>query len=239
MEYMVLGVAESSAIIGAIKTHRRDESAVGVVAPALVRSRVEDRDIVGLATTDDVDCVGDVVVPSGADLGYFVKNKAVFADHRYDISSWVGTVRHLAEWPGPGVLQRGWSIRVAIKRSPSPLVEDILTAAREIGVSFSIGFEPVEWGRPTAEEAKRWPGAENIIRRWNWRETSITAMPCNVSCRGAAVYAPEKGLGIAELVRKSRIHPQSARALAPYSAAFSRIEAHSRRIVLIDSPTGE
>lgn len=155
---------------------------LGVVSSFAKSASVEtNRDIVAVATTDDLDLEEEVVVPGGADLSYFQKNKKVFVDHTYDTMHAVGVLRRLTAWHGHGGAE-GWLARVNVPESENPLSSHVLALAAE-GIGMSIGFEAIDYGRPTADEQKAYPGVKSIVRRWKWIELSFTAMPCNVSCQ--------------------------------------------------------
>lgn len=172
------------------------------------------RDIIGIATTDDVDESREVVLPEGADLSYINATKTLYADHSYGISQVVGSIRYLR----PSKSGKGWDFRASLFAGMrSPLADDCYTIIEQGGqLGVSIGFEATEWGDLEPMEAKAYPSAQCIIRKWRWVELSLTAMPCNVSCR--AVLAPSEGeqkqISLIEgLVTKGKIRRESAVAL--------------------------
>lgn len=157
---------------------------VGVVSTFSKEMRVDEpnRDVVAMATTDDLDLEEEVVVPGGADIDYFKRNRKVFVDHQYDSMSAIGILRNLKRH------ENGWLARVHVPESPeNPIVSHVLALARAEGIGMSIGFEAMDFGRPTAEEQKRYPGAKSIVRTWRWIELSFTAMPANVACQSRAM----------------------------------------------------
>lgn len=184
---------------------------VGVVSTFGKEMRVDqpNRDVVALATTDDIDLEEEVVLPGGADISYFKKNKKVFVDHTYDTMSAIGVLRNLKRWSGPGG-RDGWIARVHVPDSPdNPLASHVLALAAAEGIGMSIGFEAMDFGRPTADEQKKYPGAKSIVREWRWLELSFTAMPCNVACQSQSVIADsEKAARAREILTKSKA-PQS------------------------------
>lgn len=172
------------------------------------------RDIIGIATTDDVDESMEVVLPGGADLSYINATKMLYADHSYGISQVVGSIRYLR----PSKSGKGWDFRASLFTGmKSPLADDCFTIIEQGGqLGVSIGFEATEWGDPVPAEVKAYPKAQCVIRKWRWVELSLTAMPCNVSCR--AVLAPSEGEQkqvsfIEGLVTKGKIRRESAVAL--------------------------
>lgn len=192
-----------------------DDAPVGIVSSfGAVEEVTDDRNLVLVANTDDIDLDNEVVVPSGLrGEAYFFKNRKIFADHRYDIGSVIGTLRSATPFPSPKN-QRGWRIRVYVARTP--LGDDTLTLAREIGIGASIGFAPVEYGKPNAEEVKVYESRgkktpKSMVRVSDWLETSGTMMPCNVSCQGgAATFDDTKAAILDQMVCKSRIARASA-----------------------------
>lgn len=194
-----------------------DDAPVGIVSSfGTVEEVTDDRNLVLVATTDDIDLDNEVVVPAGLrGEGYFFRNRKIFVDHRYDLGSAVGKLRSAVPFPSPKN-QRGWRIRVHIAKGP--LGDDVLTVAREIGIGASIGFTPIDYGKPTADEVKRYgrdgKTPKSIVRSAEWLETSVTAMPCNVACQGwAAVTDDRKAAELDALVVKGRIARASAVAL--------------------------
>jgi hypothetical protein len=158
---------------------------VGVVSTFSKEMRVDqpNRDVVAVATTDDLDLEEEVVVPGGADTTYFKNNRKVFVDHEYGLLNAVGVLRNLKKWRGTNGAD-GWLARVHVPESPdNPLASHVLALAAAEGIGMSIGFEAMDFGRPTTDESKRYPGAKSIVREWRWLELSFTALPCNVACQ--------------------------------------------------------
>lgn len=199
-----------------------------------VQENEQDRFLTVVATTDDIDCEGDIIVPSGADTSYFFANRKIFVDHRLGTEHCVGALHSANLKPN------GWVCRIRIFKLPgNPLADDILTIAREAGIGVSIGFVPTAMGAPTAEERARYGkgGAEisNVIREWKWVELSIAAAPCNVSCQSMNLQSNGGKLALLdEMVTKGRIQLQSAVALgltAPRNA--SPVIVPKKRIVVV------
>lgn len=229
------------AVLDRMRTHLAAKGAIGPDAVLGIRSSIGKsvsvetdagkRDIVITATTDDVDLDEEVVVPSGADTTYFFANGQVFADHQYEIHNQVGGLRKAMAYPSAHD-HRAWKIRIRV--TERPIGDDVLTIAREFGIGASIGFSPVEYGPPTDEELKAYTKGvkpRSVVRRWRWLETSLTAMPCNVSCQGGVVTEPsgQRSAMLDELVTKGRIRRESA-------AAFGLADAMPKaRIVVPDS----
>jgi len=145
-------------------------------------------DIVAIATTDDIDLEDEVVMPSGLDKAYMVKNKQVFVDHEYGIDKAAGFIRSIGAYPERGE-QRGWRVRIGLYDNPvAAAVKEIARKSGQIGVS--IGFKPLKVSAPTEGERKRYGDrVQRVIREAEWFELSFTAIPCNVSCQGSIVDA--------------------------------------------------
>jgi len=162
-----------------------DDAKVGIVASTGWKSSVVgDREVVFVATTEDVDEHDEVVVASGSqDNSYFHKVRSVMLDHEHSFGYLVGKARHpkkqLDHTTGR---HKGWVVRVDIVKTP--LGDDVLSIAREHGIGCSIGFEALNY-RPAEQADKDLYGkkANGIIDKWSWIELSITAMPANASCR--------------------------------------------------------
>jgi hypothetical protein len=98
-----------------------------------------------------------------------------------------------------------------------PMADAVLAIAEAGGMGWSIGFEAVESGKPTAEEAKAYTQGERkprtVIRKWRWLETSATPFPCNVACQSMAMSTDESKMALLdELVTKSKITREAAEA---------------------------
>ena len=170
--------------------HLKDLSTVGVQGSRAddVGIDIDENDIEGFATTDNVDEVEEVLLPEGADRSYFDRTKILYADHRYDLASILGKVRYIR----PGVTpegNRGWEFRAHVLTRDNPaLGGKVIDIVRQLGtIGVSIGYEPIEWGSPTQEEAKAYPKAKSIVRKWKMLEVSLTGMPCNSQCFARAV----------------------------------------------------
>lgn len=189
-----------------IKAGSEDVGIRGVFGqPGMAKDFGGNYDIEGIATTNDIDSSREVVVPEGADLTYFIQNKSIFVDHMYDTASCVGKIRvnALQMIRDNSGQPTGWRVRIAMgKNYNQKLVKDCMGLAQD-GIGMSIGFRAIDWGSPTSDEAKRWPGVQTVIRKWQWLELSLTPFPCNVACRGWAMDDPEPMQEQYEAVAKS------------------------------------
>lgn len=229
-----------------------DDAPVGVFSSHCKMTDVDyaggNRDIISLITTDDIDQSDEVVMADGADWEYLKANRKVFADHNYGLNSAVGVLREGYPMAYPSkMLPKGWKAQAKIYDKPGmkQLGDDILYMATNGGVGVSIGFEPVEFGPPTAEETKSRKAAgkavpRTIHRRWKGLEFSYTAFPCNVSCQGVAATSPDlerRMSEVDEMVVKGHIHRASAAALGlpitPKRRFIPVATVTRRRVVLV------
>lgn len=139
-------------------------------------------EVVCYANTAAVDLEREVVVPSGLDVrSYLTMNKNLFVDHRYDVLSAVAVCRSMTLDPS------GWLCRGVFHEDMSnPYVKACVALAKAGTLAMSVGFEALDWGAPTVEEAKAYPGVESVVRKARVLEVSYTAMPMNVTCRQVA-----------------------------------------------------
>lgn len=195
-----------------------DEAKLGIVASFGTKSVVDtdrnNRDLLVVATTDDIDLDDEVVIPGGADLSYIRQNRKVFADHRYEVESIVGQLRSLSPWPTKKA-QRGWLARVRL--ATNPIGEAVKLIVEETGsIGASIGFEATDFGPPTDDEKKLYSrgGREpkSVVRSYKMLELSLTAIPCNVACQtmGFALGDESKSERIVSMVKSGRIDRRAA-----------------------------
>lgn len=165
-----------------------DDAPIGVracISSVELITKANTRDVVGIATTDAIDSESEVVLPEGADTTYFAANRKVFVDHWTTMDHCVGTLRSMKLDTSSAL--KGWRVRIALAREGTNELADFVAAmAADTGIGLSIGFMATNYGPPTPEEAKRYPGARTIIRNWEWYELSFTPFPCNVSCQAGA-----------------------------------------------------
>jgi hypothetical protein len=132
--------------------------------------------IVGYATTEDVDLEGEVILADGIDVdSYFRKNGAIFADHEYDAMNAVGKLRDIERVPGGLIL----TTVLCGKKGMNPVRDWVEVLAREYQIGYSVLCLRKDSGRPTADEARRFPGAKRVTRTSTLVEVSYTALPMN------------------------------------------------------------
>jgi hypothetical protein len=207
-----------------------DSSKVGLVASTRWKSSVVgDRDVVFIATTDDVDEHDEVVVPTGSVANsYFERVRSVMVDHHHETAYLVGKARMpLGKVRDPATgRQRGWKVTVSML--DNPLGNDLLRVVKEHGLGCSIGFEALNY-RPASDDDKSMYGerVNGVIDRWNWIELSLTAMPANASCRSLSGGDAKSLCDLERMCTKGLISPETA-----YALGMPR-ETKRRRIILL------
>lgn len=169
---------KASDVVGAFSSIAREQ-----------RTDVKSRDIVVVATTNDIDLDREVVVPSGANTEYFSNNGSVFVDHCYSLPFCIGKLRNKpkAITDSSGVVC-GWLCRFHVyDGAKNPLADDVWTMANQGGISVSIGFRATDFGDTSPSEkimySKGGVSPRSIVRKWDWLELSVTQFPCNVMAR--------------------------------------------------------
>lgn len=190
-----------------------DDAKVGIVASTGWKSSVVgDREVVFIATTEDVDEHDEVVVASGSQPGsYFERVRSVMVDHEHGTGYMVGKARMpLGKVKDPATgRHRGWKVTVAML--DTPLGNDLLKIAREHGIGCSIGFEALNY-RPAEKADKDLYGQKvrGVIDKWSWIELSITAMPANASCRSLEGSTAKSLCDLDRMCVKGLIRPETA-----------------------------
>jgi len=194
-----------------------------------------------LATTDAVDMQSEVVVRDGCDWdSYFAKNgMTLFADHCYGVSSRIGYARALPVKVNTPRGGKGWLLTGIVDRLSSfPVVQAVVAGLEDGRIGLSIGFEALEWGDPTPEEQRQYPGVERMIRRCKILEVSATYMPCNVECQTMSVAVDEaKAAELSALAVKGML-PRSVleRMLVPKAIkAEAPAPPKLRTVILVDA----
>lgn len=208
----------------------------GIVAKDIsIQQSSTDRFINVIATTNDIDSDGDVIVPEGADTSYFFAKgqRKIFVDHNLGTENCVGVLHSASLKPN------GWLCRIRMFSLPgNPLPDDILTIAREAGIGVSIGFIPTDMGPPNPEETTKYgksgAAVNSVIRKWKWIELSITAAPANVNCQSMMSENLNEGKRsvISELVSKGKISSSSVKALG-LGQTSSLVVPKKKRITVV------
>ena len=209
-------------ILARVKAHQfvKDSGgSVGIVGSygkgAATDIKADTQDIIVTANTADIDLEDERVIPSGADMSYFIKNRQMFADHRYDIMSGAAYLRTADPYPSASN-HRSWKLRTHLRDNDiGKAIAAVVDDTSQIGIS--IGFVPMDFGPPTAAEREKWGGDfRSIVRTYKVFEASFTLLPCNVSCQSEAI-AEGKSLDMVDsadrLLCSSKITRDAAHAL--------------------------
>lgn len=219
----------------------KEDSAVGIasVKPTQVTANRDTRVVWGIATMTDIDAEDEVVVAGGAhkDSRFFTL-KNVFVDHKYDFGSGIGRLRKHFPTNSPAGEHNGWKIQFdVLPLQNSKFAADVLTFAERDALTFSIGMMGMDYGKTTtSEKAKYKQGSKvpvSIVRAWDWLETSVTLMPCNLRCRqlgyGDHVDIDDGGIKrldiVDNLLCRGSVDIESADALG-FSSMTKRREIH-------------
>jgi len=212
-------------ILTRLKSHPgiSEDATVGVVSSfgkgaEVVTKSERTRDIVVTANTGDIDLENEVVIPSGANTEYFVRNGMIFADHLYDLNQVAGKMRRLDKYPSE-TDHKSWRVRAHV--ADNPIGNTVMTIVRETGqIGVSIGFVAKDFGPPDDSEKKAFSkggqAPRSVVREWDWFELSFTALPCNVACQSMAVTEGKSAdmmNAVDELVTKGLIDRNSAHLL--------------------------
>lgn len=189
-EYMSILRDRAVKRVKAIAPHIADEN-IAVKACGIHNSKAmypasgQPFQISGYCTTDAVDLEREVILPDGVDWKtYFGKNMSMFVDHVYDALHCVGKWRSFQYTPS-GIVCNS----TLIEGGTNHLRDWIRTLALEHQIGYSVTVERVSKGAPTAEEAKKYPGAKLITRNSRLIEISYTAIPMNGECQAVGVAA--------------------------------------------------
>lgn len=157
-------------------------------------------EIVSYANTAAVDLEREVVVPEGGDVrSYLTANGNLFVDHRYDMEHVVAKCIRMA------LDSKGWLCTGQFfKGFETEYTRACVALAMAGTLAMSIGFEALDYGDPSKDEQRLYPGVESIVRRWKALEVSYTAMPMNVTCRQVTTNLAASG-EVAEKSRKALI----------------------------------
>ena len=110
---------DAETIIKRLRKHKaaKDAETIGVIGSYGKVAEIDDdgdkNDIVAIANTGDIDLDDEVVIPSGLTTEYLEKNRQIFVDHEYGISSAAGFVRSIAKYPSPQD-HKSWRVRIGL-----------------------------------------------------------------------------------------------------------------------------
>jgi len=153
----------------------------GMRFKSVVDPHDQSNDYWAIATTNSVDGDNEIMLASGADLSYIQKNKKLFVDHKYDVDNVAGHIRAFKQYPSKED-HTGWSIRFKLLNNPiGNTCKAIIEGCGYMGLS--VGAKAIDSGPLTSKERDMYDPlgkAKLIHRKWEWVETSLTAVPANV-----------------------------------------------------------
>jgi len=183
-------------------------------------SAAGERDMVKrvVLTTPARDRQGDIMVPTGVSLRWFVKNPVVLWAHRYDQAP-IGTVD-----PGSiAVSESGIEADVVFDKGSVVGREVFGLYDRGVMRAWSIGFLPLEW--ELIEDAASGKVGGYRVTRWELLELSAVPVPANpealsrqLHCYEARGYDPRL-LPVVKALRASMAGAQSGPAHGETAAA--------------------
>lgn len=124
-------------------------------------------EIMGIASTENPDRDGEIILQNGWDLEDFKKNPVILASHNYGQFP-IGKVTDIA-------IKDGKLLFTAIFSESTQLARDAYALIKEgILNAFSVGFIPREWQDPEAGQ-----NADSIISKASLLEISVVSVPAN------------------------------------------------------------
>lgn len=167
-----------------------------------------ERTIVAYINTDAIDRYRTVIVPKGAKLDNYNKNKVVLLNHDFDRV--VGKNLWIKIQDGRLVAKT--------KFPPAELSEDGDRCFRMYQegymCGFSISFDPIDYGPPTPDEIRARPELAEcrcMYRTWDLLEYSCVAVPANPE---AVALAVSRGYVLPEWVERAK-KPSAAKPELP------------------------
>jgi HK97 family phage prohead protease len=130
------------------------------------------REVVAVASTDTVDRVGEVILPSGLRKGIDYGGRPILWSHE-DEQLPVGVIKWAKADGDKLIVKYRLSDKTQFARDVFELMQDDCLRFQ------SIGFDIFEASPPSAEEQKTYPECKRIIRDWELLELSIVNVPCN------------------------------------------------------------
>lgn len=180
--------------------------------------------------TAAIDSDDEVVVPSGANPHYFEQAKSVYLNHNYDALP-IGTMRHVKYKPKPDV----WKMQFHVTNRTAPGKDTRVMIEEGAVRGTSVMFTTDDVGPPSEEEVAKYGPSRSIVRTWNWIETSVTPMPCNIE----ALFDPgsfddETNKSLERLVGKGWIHRKTAEAMGWKPARKTIVLPRCETLILDD-----
>lgn len=151
-----------------------------------IKSAGGTEEVEGIATTDDVDMDGEVILQDGIDWSLMEGRgayKTLYVDHMWSAATAIAKFRFAKRVSMPGG-KTATIIRAAfLPDEYSEHVRQVKQLVRSgmCGLSITTLYAKKDY-RPPAKENERYQGARGIITKSRVVEVSFTSMPVNVAC---------------------------------------------------------
>lgn len=132
----------------------------------------ENAEFSGIATKQVIDLEGEIVLADGLDWSYALDMKAMYLKHDYDEDP-------VAKLLSVKKTSDGWFFRGVFLKSHEEARKTHRIASELGQFGVSVGFIPMDSGRPTQEEKAKYGPCDVITRRAKVLELSVAWMPAN------------------------------------------------------------
>ena len=149
--------------------------------PDKPKKEMKPRTVYARISTTSIDRDGDVLLPSGLDLGAYRKNPIVLLNHK-DGGLPIGKALSVKRDSGGVIAAVQFAERPAGLPDAVEWVPDTVFDLFQQGVlkGFSVGFIPKEMREPTEKDMRKFgDGVKNIISKWELLEFSVVNVPAN------------------------------------------------------------
>lgn len=133
------------------------------------------REFIAVITAETLDRDNEVVISRGLQKKQYAGNAVICTFHDYSKFP-IGSCRWVKAQDNQVIAKGYITDKTQEGRDAWNLMKDGVLRA------FSVGFIPLECGKPTPTELQEhpdWKQAERVIRRWELFEFSVCAVPCN------------------------------------------------------------
>jgi hypothetical protein len=164
-------------ILQKIKEHHDTDTSPRVAfIPSLMKTKSVDietnAEFSGVATRQVVDLEGEMVLSDGLDWEYALNAKAMYLNHDY-------TQDPVAKLLSVKKVTDGWYFRGVFMKSCEHARKTHAIASELGQFGVSIGFLPIDSGRPTQDERTKYGPCDIITRKAKVLELSVAWMPAS------------------------------------------------------------
>ena len=149
--------------------------------PDKPKKEMKPRTVYARISTTSIDRDGDVLLPSGLDLGDYRKNPIVLLNHN-DAGLPIGKALSVKRDSGGVIAEVQFAERPDGHPDAVEWIPDTVFNLFQQGVikGFSVGFIPKEMREPTDKDKRKFgDGVRNIITKWSLLEFSVVNVPAN------------------------------------------------------------